>query len=169
MTTQSEIEEFQQKGGSATMKRMQKQDMENMRREMAVRAWIGSMLNENLPEEDLADLLNDGILLCRLANAIQPRIITKIQTKSTPDEKVPPHKKMQNAMSFLQACKQFGIPNQFLFIPSDLFEGKEMLKVVKVVNMLQDMVVNKKNPYVLLPLLRVNKKKKRKKKWNVKN
>jgi len=126
------------------MKRMQKQDMENIRREMAVRSWIGSMLEENFPEEDLADLLSDGIILCRLANAIQPKAVARIQTKSTPDEKLPPHKKMQNAMSFLQACRAFGIPNQFLFIPSDLFEGKEILKVTKVVNMLQDMVVNKK-------------------------
>jgi len=141
---QNDVDDFQKKGGSATMKRMQKQDMENMRREMAVRSWIGSMLEENIPEEDLSDLLSDGIILCRLANAIQPKSVARIQTKSTPDEKLPPHKKMQNAMSFLQACRAFGIPNQFLFIPSDLFEGKEILKVTKVVNMLQDMVVNKR-------------------------
>jgi len=142
--SQNDVDDFQKKGGTATMKRMQKQDMENMRREMAVRSWIGSMLNEVIPEEDLADLLSDGIILCKLANAIQPKAVARIQTKSTPDEKLPPHKKMQNAMSFLQACKAFGIPNQFLFIPSDLFEGKEILKVTKVVNMLQDMVLNKK-------------------------
>ena len=39
------------------------------------------MLDEKLPEGDFADVLQNGVVLCRLMNKLQPESIKKIKEK----------------------------------------------------------------------------------------
>ena len=43
--------------------------------------WIEAVLGEKLPEGDFADVLQNGVILCRLMNKIQPESVKKIKEK----------------------------------------------------------------------------------------
>ena len=43
--------------------------------------WIEAVLDEKLPEGDFADVLQNGVVLCRLMNKIQPESVKKIKEK----------------------------------------------------------------------------------------
>ena len=43
--------------------------------------WIEAVLGEKLPEGDFADVLQNGVILCRLMNKIQPESVKKIREK----------------------------------------------------------------------------------------
>ena len=43
--------------------------------------WIEAVLDEKLPEGDFADVLQNGVVLCRLMNKLQPESIKKIKEK----------------------------------------------------------------------------------------
>ena len=43
--------------------------------------WISAVLEEPLPEGDYADILKNGVILCRLINKIAPNSIPKFKEK----------------------------------------------------------------------------------------
>ena len=72
----------------------------------------------------LQEKLKDGILLCKLMNAIQPNSITKI------NESKQPFKQMENINNFLSACEAYGCKRGDLFQTVSLYDGINMPEVL---------------------------------------
>ena len=87
--------------------------------------WIEAVMGEPLPAGDFADVLKDGVVLCKLINKIQPGSVKKFK------EKGPAFMLMENVQSFIQAAKKYGVPDEEMFLTPDLFEGKNLSQVSK--------------------------------------
>jgi len=91
--------------------------------------WINSVLGEGTintsgKAEDFWETLKDGVVLCNLANALQPGSIKKIeQTKM-------PFKCMENINNFTRAATAMGVPTPELFQSVDLWERQILNAVV---------------------------------------
>lgn len=71
----------------------------------------------------LAEKLNDGLVLCKLANALKPGLV-----KAGP-AKMPFHK-MENINRFIEAAQKLGVKEQDVFATVDLYEAKNIVKVI---------------------------------------
>ena len=84
--------------------------------------------NDDLEEirgaEMLHEKLKDGIILCKLINALQPGIIPKI------NESKQPFKQMENINNFLSACETYGCKRGDLFQTVSLYEAVNMPEVL---------------------------------------
>jgi hypothetical protein len=92
-------------------------------KEAECRAWIEEVVGESIGD-DLEAALKDGVILCKLANAIRPGSVKSISTQKIP------FMQMQNINAYLSACKSFGLQKHDLFVTVDLFEGKNINVVV---------------------------------------
>jgi len=86
--------------------------------------WIGEVLGEKLEGEDLAAVLKDGTVLCRLMNCIKPNSVKRFRETGTP------FMLMENIQSFLAAARSYGVPAEELFQTADLFERRNIPQVV---------------------------------------
>ncbi|XP_003371562.1 muscle-specific protein 20 [Trichinella spiralis] len=73
--------------------------------------------------ESFAKTLRDGTILCNLINAISPGKIKKINQSKTN------FANMENIHQFVQACRDFGVPDQETFQTIDLFESRDLFSV----------------------------------------
>jgi hypothetical protein len=86
--------------------------------------WIEANLGEPVDrKKDYADVLKDGIILCKLANKLMPGCIKKIDTKGGG------FALMQNIERFQKAAAQWGVPVNELFQTVDLWEKKNIPQV----------------------------------------
>ncbi|XP_053200822.1 myophilin-like isoform X1 [Panonychus citri] len=92
--------------------------------ESEIGLWIEAVLEDCIPPKPFEELFKDGVLLCRAMNVLRPGSISKIQKPFTKDAH------MANLNAFLDACRSFGIPADELFAPEDLWEAKNIPKVV---------------------------------------
>jgi len=92
--------------------------------EALVRKWIEEVLQEKVVGS-LERFLADGTILCRLANKVRPNSITTIHPSGSPAYLL-----LENINIFLTICMEFGLTNQEMFIPIDLFEQKNLHKTV---------------------------------------
>jgi len=90
-----------------------------------IQRWIETMTGEKFPNPNFGKSLKNGILLCKLANAIRPGVVPKIQTAAAP------FVQMENINAFLNAEKIFGVPTPDLFMTVDLFEEKNIGQVIR--------------------------------------
>ena len=67
------------------------------------RVWIEQMLSTDLGDGDTLEVLQDGVVLCKLACAIQPGIIPPPSTSKMP------FKQMENVGSYLKASAMLGV------------------------------------------------------------
>jgi len=74
--------------------------------------------------DNIFEQLRDGTLLCKLANALEPGTVRRIQ------ESKMAFKCMENINCFLEAAKKFGVPNEELFQTVDLWERQNLNAVV---------------------------------------
>lgn len=99
-------------------------------------------MGEPLPAGDFADVLKDGVILCKLINKIQPGSVKKFKEKVTHSKEIteltgrlllqgPAFMLMENVQSFIQAAKKYGVPDEEMFLTPDLFEGKNLSQVNK--------------------------------------
>ncbi|RWS30021.1 calponin-like protein, partial [Leptotrombidium deliense] len=86
---------------------------------------------------DFAEALKDGIALCQLMNVLSPGLITKINTKKTP------FKERENVEMFLNVCEAYGLKNSDLFQVNDLYEKKNVHKVVNCLHAIAALAVKK--------------------------
>merc|ERR1711935_179391 len=96
---------------------------ENKSEQKEVLDWIQEVLEEPLPSGDFAEVLKDGVILCRLMNKIVPGAIKKFKQKG------PAFLLMENIQSFLAAIKKYGVPDEEVFQTPDLFEGRNIAQV----------------------------------------
>mmetsp|Transcript_24220 Transcript_24220/g.33960 ORF Transcript_24220/g.33960 Transcript_24220/m.33960 type:complete len:719 (-) Transcript_24220:67-2223(-) len=104
-----------------------------------------SHFGQSIIVENFHLLLRDGVLLCNLVNKIKPNIIKRINTNfgSKINNKLTNFKMMENHLFFLEALKQLGLEKQGeLFSPTDLFEFKNINKVVDVLITLGEVATN---------------------------
>ena len=69
---------------------------------------------------DFGTLLMDGILLCKLMNAMEPNSVKKINKLKSP------FKQRENIELYLRACRDFGLQEGGLFQVNDGFEHKNL-------------------------------------------
>lgn len=104
--------------------------------------WIkevtGEPINTSGDMDNFFEVLKDGVILCKLTNAIQPGTI-----KKTNESKMA-FKCMENISAFLEAAKTFGVPNQETFQSVDLWERQNLNSVVICLQSLGRKVRNKK-------------------------
>uniref|UniRef100_A0A7S1L217 Calponin-homology (CH) domain-containing protein n=1 Tax=Alexandrium catenella TaxID=2925 RepID=A0A7S1L217_ALECA len=95
-----------------------------------IHAVTGDVQAHAAAQEDECSLLaalDSGEALCDLVNAVWPgRIIGILRGRD-----IKPYKRLANVTRFLQACSDLGIPDQNVFMPSDLTERKNLRNVVR--------------------------------------
>ncbi|XP_048577955.1 myophilin isoform X3 [Nematostella vectensis] len=76
--------------------------------------------------------LKSGVVLCKLANAIQPGAIKKINNAKMN------FMMMENIENFCNFVQTKGVASQYQFVTIDLFEGKNMHQVLITLNDLKN-------------------------------
>lgn len=103
--------------------------------------WIESFLNEKIDDNEdreasivqLEHTLHDGVVLAKLAKRIQPDIIQSIISGDVKFKFL----RSNNINAFLSVLKQVGLPAIFWFEFVDLFDGKNMPKVIYCIHALR--------------------------------
>ncbi|CAM9120559.1 unnamed protein product [Chrysoparadoxa australica] len=88
--------------------------------------------------DDLQESLMDGMLLCMLINVLEPGSV--VYSDSTV-----PFKQQENISMFTQACKRYGLPAEDTFYTSDLYQGKNLEKVVNSLSSLKALAEEKES------------------------
>ncbi|XP_077171991.1 leucine-rich repeat and calponin homology domain-containing protein 4 isoform X1 [Paroedura picta] len=93
-------------------------------RELAaqLRKAIESRLKTRLPE-DLGEALANGVVLCQLINHLRPRSVPFVHVPSLAVPKLNAIKSRKNVESFLQACRQLGVPEVSLCSATEVVRG----------------------------------------------
>jgi len=105
-------------------------DMETKTQE--IKDWIEGLLKEKLPKAPFREILLDGVVLCKLANAIKRDCIKKFHKKPRMLMM-----KMENIAFFLTAAKaRFNIPAAVIFAPTDIHDDSDPTSMRKVINVL---------------------------------
>ncbi|KTW28134.1 hypothetical protein T552_01993 [Pneumocystis carinii B80] len=111
-------------------KKMEEKARSNPTFELDARNWIEDVINEKLDStKDLIDNLHDGVILCKVANAIGP---CQIRYKASNM----PFVKMENIAAFLEFVQKLGVPNYDLFQTIDLYERKNTYQVIQCIHSL---------------------------------
>jgi hypothetical protein len=87
--------------------------------------WLEDVLKETFSEETLQEALKSGIRLCNALNLVYPGSIPKINTKDTV------YMQRENLDKYVKACGRLGFNKSLLFDVPDLYDGKNMTKVVE--------------------------------------
>ncbi|KAI8816274.1 calponin domain-containing protein [Fimicolochytrium jonesii] len=97
-------------------------------REQEAREWIESFVGEAFPSEGFQESLKDGVILCKLINALTPDTPVKFNTSKMP------FKQMENINTFLQSLTTtFSVPPHDQFQTIDLYENKNPTQVVDTI------------------------------------
>lgn len=102
-----------------------------------LRAIIKSRLKINLPE-DLAGALQDGVVLCHLANYVRPRSVASIHVPSATTPKLTVTRCRRNVDCFLDACRRIGVDEKLICCAADILEGRGVVQIaITVVELLK--------------------------------
>jgi len=96
-----------------------------------VTKWIEDQLKEKLPKS-LRESLLDGVVLCKLINALKPNALKRYHKKPRMLMM-----KMENIAFFLTAsASRFSLPQSVLFAPTDIHDDSDPASMRKVLNVL---------------------------------
>lgn len=102
-----------------------------------LRAIIKSRLKINLPE-DLAGALQDGVVLCHLANYVRPRSVASIHVPSATTPKLTVTRCRRNVDCFFDACRRIGVDEKLICCAADILEGRGVVQIaITVVELLK--------------------------------
>ncbi|KAL6045448.1 putative estrogen receptor binding protein strongylocentrotus purpuratus [Balamuthia mandrillaris] len=99
------------------------------------RKWIEHVTGERFASEDWVNSLKSGVLLCKLINEIKPGSIKHINEPAE-DSPLRPFYHMENIIQFSHHCLALGVSPQDLFDPVDLYEGKNVMRVLSCIDAL---------------------------------
>lgn len=120
-----------------TMRREYDKQREESELIKQLRSIIKSRLKMNLPD-DLASALQDGVVLCHLANYVRARSITSIHVPSSTTPKLTVTRCRRNVDNFLFACQKIGVDEKLICCAADILEGKGLVQVaITVVELLK--------------------------------
>ncbi|XP_014677698.1 PREDICTED: muscle-specific protein 20-like, partial [Priapulus caudatus] len=89
--------------------------------------WVSSIIGEDLPctgdKKEFHTTFRNGVVLCKLANAIKPQSVKKINQGNSP------FVFMGNIEGFLNTIKKMGVPDQETFQTTELVEGTNLYAV----------------------------------------
>ena len=95
--------------------------------EWEVKRWIEAVLQEPFPDDQLyEDVLQDGIILCRLMNMLSPGSIPKMVSNRYNGYHF---KSMENVTRFQNALVEFGVDKADIFQTNDLSEKEDIANV----------------------------------------
>lgn len=97
-------------------------NMEGLQEE--VQHWIEAVLGLEFTS-DFHTFLKDGVVLCRLMNAVRPGTIKKVNKSAIPAFQ------MDNITQFIRALREFGVAEQDLFGTVDLYDGRNLQAVLR--------------------------------------
>eukprot|EP01114_Cavostelium_apophysatum_P019473 TRINITY_DN6291_c0_g1_i2.p1 TRINITY_DN6291_c0_g1~~TRINITY_DN6291_c0_g1_i2.p1 ORF type:complete len:499 (+),score=164.68 TRINITY_DN6291_c0_g1_i2:111-1607(+) len=107
-------------------------------------SWIAEQEKSSSTVEVFTELIRDGTYLCELVNVIRPgtiKNINRVTLFETKQHRLYSFKAMENIWFFLEACRSLGIHTKTdLFLPTDLFEAKNINKVVETLFMFAEQV-----------------------------
>merc|ERR1719513_91679 len=95
----------------------------NPEQEKEILEWIEAVMEEPLPEGDFSEVLQNGVILCKLMNKLSPGSVKKFK------EKGPAFMLMENVQAFQAAIKKYGVPDEEIFQTADLFEARNIAQV----------------------------------------
>jgi hypothetical protein len=104
-------------------------------RELALRRWLEQILVEDLTQAGgegpkqpttIWDHLKDGVLLCRVMLTLKPNSVPKIH------EEKAVFRRKENLFFFLEALDEHDFPVKKKFTVADLYEEKNLVKVLYV-------------------------------------
>lgn len=98
-----------------------------MKEEQEIREWIEEITVEKLPQGSFADIMKDGVVLCKLVNII-------LATEASVAIKCPSRSnlsffQMENIAYFINKAKMLGVPDDECFQTIDLYEAKNLKQV----------------------------------------
>lgn len=100
--------------------------------------WIEAVIGEKMNKSDpFEKVLKDGVYLCKLVNKLIPGYVKKINTKGGN------FALMENLAAVQKGMREYGLPEDELFQPVDLFEARNVKAVVKSLAALARLCLNK--------------------------
>lgn len=120
-----------------TMRREYDKQKEETELIAQLRQIIKARLKINLPD-DLAMALQDGVVLCHLANYVRPRSVASIHVPSATTPKLTVTRCRRNVDNFLDACRKTGVDDKLICCAADILEGKGVVQTaITVVELLK--------------------------------
>lgn len=98
--------------------------------EAAAIRWIEQVLETSSNGQSFYTFLKSGVILCKLANKIQPQIVPSVY------EGALPYRQMENIGSYIRGCQQWGLRDEELFETADLFAERNLNSVVNHIHVL---------------------------------
>jgi hypothetical protein len=95
--------------------------------EKEVCTWISAVTGEAQGDASAGDWLHDGVVLCKLANAIKAGSVKKI------NESKMPFKQRENITFFQKFARDIGVTESAMFGTDDLFDQKNMGSVISAI------------------------------------
>lgn len=120
-------------GGDFTIRRGLERAREEQELVEQLRWAIESRLKVQLPPE-VGPSLVDGVVLCHLANQVQPRAVASIHVPSAATPKLTLAKCRRNVENFLNACRQLGVPEEVTCSAQDVLEERGLVRVAVTVH-----------------------------------
>jgi len=90
-----------------------------------VRTWLEALLGETFAEESLQEALKNGERLCKALNLVYPATIPKISSSAVV------FSQRENISNYVKGCGRLGFNKSNLFEVADLYDNKNMTKVVE--------------------------------------
>jgi len=97
--------------------------------------WIETIIGEKFDKsKNYEENLKDGVILCKLMNAIKPKAIKDISKSNMP------FKQMENIQKFLTAATKYGVLVNDLFQTVDLYQATNIPAVTQGITALGSVV-----------------------------
>ncbi|KAH3666637.1 hypothetical protein WICMUC_005564 [Wickerhamomyces mucosus] len=126
------------KNGSSNSKQQSGKGYEYLCRVSEAKKWLEFIIGEPIPNEIqlLTDGLRNGVILAKLAKALKPELVKRI----IPDGSGLHFKHTENINVFFQLLDELRMPDLFRFELTDLYDKKNIPKVVFCIHALSFMV-----------------------------
>lgn len=98
--------------------------------EAAAIRWIEQMLDISSGGQSFFTFLKSGVVLCKLANKIQPQIVPSVYEGSLA------YRQIENIGSYITACQQWGLRDEELFETADLYAERNLNSVSNHIHVL---------------------------------